>query len=138
MTIHIELPIRAVPKGRPRFGKGFTYTPAKTRNYERNLQHLMRMSPDCPSRPVLGPIEVAVCFSFKAPKKSTTGYPRGDLDNFCKGIFDAANEILWADDSQIVHAVADKKYTDRDCIQITVKRALTNGQMVQAIKDLYL
>ena len=52
---------------------------------------------------------------MKRPKKTDFTYPpRGDVDNLFKSVADAANEILWEDDSQIVRMVSEKKWADED------------------------
>lgn len=111
MVLHID----PVAKERPRFNKlGHAYTPEKTRYYEKSLAQLMRF--ECRLRshlPYLGPLKLAVRFILKKPSKpkhKTQPISRPDVDNFLKGLLDAANGILWGDDSQIVHVDAKKIY----------------------------
>lgn len=104
-------------KGRPRFGKGFAYTPTRTRNYEKALKaHLKSMMDQQGQAPFDGPISVEVYFKMKQPKKPSNPYPSGDIDNYVKAFLDAANEVLFLDDKQIVELVSTKAYTLHDCI----------------------
>ena len=53
------------------------------------------------------PIAVRLEFVFELPKsrKKTYGAPhtqKPDVDNLCKAVFDALNELAWHDDCQIV------------------------------------
>ena len=52
---------------------------------------------DIPETPVFktDQIKINLTLNFKENRKR-------DIDNYCKGIFDALTGILWADDSQIV------------------------------------
>lgn len=89
--MNLWLPVEPLPKERPRFFKGHTYTPARTRKYEGQLKKIM-----LESKPELlkGPISVGLVF-----KRSTNRLC--DIDNLQKCVFDAANGILWEDDRQI-------------------------------------
>lgn len=99
--------------------QGRAYTPAKTRSAENAIKaYLMSLGVE----PREGPLDVSVFAilpitqSWPQKKKadalagliSPTGKP--DLDNICKLVLDAANEILWRDDSQIVKLDLCKAY----------------------------
>lgn len=43
-----------------------------------------------------------------------------DIDNLLKGLFDAANGIIWKDDNQVVKVTAEKRYSDNPRIEMTV------------------
>lgn len=105
------VPLSPVAKGRPRFGKGFTYTPAKTRQAENALKSILRgsMLGRPPSREALA---LEVCFYLMRPKSVKRVHPsvRPDLDNYIKALMDAGNGIVWEDDCQIVDIRAVKRY----------------------------
>jgi Holliday junction resolvase RusA-like endonuclease len=70
-------------------------------------------------KPELGPVKLTVRFFFARPKSmmgkkhsdyAIPKYNRPDLDNCFKTIADAANEILYLDDSQIQSFTAEKYY----------------------------
>lgn len=113
---HIRL--KAVPKGRPRMTRsGHAFTPKKTRDFERALQEELRFK--YRGVPVQGPVRLVVHFTFKPPKKPARSYPSiGDLDNTIKAVSDAANQILYQDDSQITELTASKSYGAQDTISI--------------------
>ena len=99
--------------------QGRAYTPAKTRLAENAIKaYLMSLGVE----PREGPLDVSIFFilpiqpSWPAKKKADalagiiapTGKP--DVENLSKLICDAANEILWRDDSQIVKLDLCKAY----------------------------
>jgi Holliday junction resolvase RusA-like endonuclease len=109
-VISLKLPITPIPAARPRFGKGFTYTPKKYRDFK-ELAKLYLLD-RYPGKPLEGALEVCVVFSIEKPRSVKREYPhvKPDIDNFIKAIFDSANEILWHDDSQIVDLHTFKIY----------------------------
>lgn len=129
--IEVVLLGKPVAKGRPRFSKdGHTYTPEKTRSYEAALKYAAHMVMG--ARPPLdGPLRmemsVVVPIPVSWPKKKQeaaragTLMPLGkpDLDNFMK-VIDAANLVLWVDDSQIVKSSIEKSYGDKPGIRIRI------------------
>lgn len=111
--------LKPVPKGRPRFSKyGGTYTPKETVEFENALK--WQMKSQYRGKPIDLPIAVEIEFIFKSPKKPKNTYPRGDVDNYCKGVLDAMNDILWCDDSQVVALSAFKRYGIEDKIILTL------------------
>lgn len=71
--------------------------------------------------PLEGPLSVQISLFFKRPKKPSNRYPRGDIDNFCKGILDSLNKIAYLDDSQITELKAWKFYADESSILIKIE-----------------
>jgi Holliday junction resolvase RusA-like endonuclease len=89
-----EVPGHAVPKGRPRFGNGRTYTPAATVQWEATVSNVVAAE-------IHGALPIFkgnVCLdlTFYVHGRS------GDNDNLQKAIQDALNGVLYADDYQIV------------------------------------
>jgi Holliday junction resolvase RusA-like endonuclease len=128
-----------VPKGRPRLstfgGHARAYTPQKTRRYE----DLIRLEAGriMEGRDQLqGPLFVRVAAFMPIPKslsKAKTAAAIGgelrpqtkpDVDNFAK-VIDALNGIAWHDDSQVVHMVVSKHYSDRPRLEL-LARELSN------------
>jgi len=113
--------IDPVAKGRPRFGNGRTYTPAKTTRFENALKVLARkeMKGDAP---LDGALTVRISFVIKKPKTSKNNAPsvKPDLDNFLKAAFDAFNGIFWNDDAQVCVLRAEKVYSDRGRIEVMI------------------
>lgn len=112
-----------VPKGRPRLGKYGTYTPERTRNFEKTIQILaITQMRKRNWKSLEGPLSVSILFRFKRPKKPSNPYPRSDLDNNVKGILDSLNQIAYLDDAQICHLECWKQYGDRSGIVLTLSQ----------------
>jgi Holliday junction resolvase RusA-like endonuclease len=43
-------------------------------------------------------------------------FPKPDVDNFCKAVFDALNGVVYKDDSQIIGFFAQKAWGNSDMI----------------------
>lgn len=115
--------LRPIPAPRPRVTKWGTYNDPKYTYYKKLIQQAMgnKFYSD-------KPLTMSLVFSYTYPrswaKKRCVAQPhasRPDLDNLCKGIMDALNEVCYKDDSQIVHLSASKIYSDVDTIQITLR-----------------
>lgn len=110
MTFYAWVPIHPVAKGRPRFTRsGHAYTPDKTRKFESEVARYLKAR--C-KHVTEGPLRVEVILFLKKPKTSKNKHPivKPDSTNFIKGIEDAANGILWRDDSQIIDLRVIKRY----------------------------
>jgi Holliday junction resolvase RusA-like endonuclease len=130
--IEIVLLGRPVAKGRPRFNTetGIAYTPEKTRTYEQLLK--LAATDVMGDRPPLeGPLaldmRIVAPIPASWPKKKQEAARSGalrplgkpDLDNFMK-VIDAANLVVWVDDSQIVDAHLSKSYGDKPGMWIRI------------------
>lgn len=117
-------------KGRPRFGRGRTYTDATTRRYEEHLGNQATIA--MIGRELLtGPLRVKVYAEFPIPAswpkwKRTAATARAvyhtgrpDTDNLVK-VIDALNGIVWRDDSQVAHVTAWKRYGPEPHLSIIV------------------
>ena len=99
------IPGPPVPKARPRFGNGHTYTPKKTKSYEMLVGLSYR-----------GPLftgAVAVSLVFV-----TNG--QGDIDNLIKSVLDGLNGRAWLDDSQVVKIEAEKFPGDEPGVTVNI------------------
>lgn len=134
MTISFSIPGRLAGKGRPRFARatGRAYTPANTRSMEATVRQFaadaMRGKP-----PLEGPVKLSVLICINHPaswskrRKAETVFVTGkpDADNQIK-IFDAANGILWRDDSQIAQIEFDRRYANGpEFVHVTVSELAT-------------
>lgn len=112
--------IDPVAKARPRFTrKGFTYTPAKTKNAENAIKRLIGSDYSVLDIPLGVSIEL-----FIERPASVKGrlYPhvRPDVDNFCKTVLDALNGLVYKDDSQICDLIVKKRYSDKGQIIVEI------------------
>lgn len=101
-----EIPGRARPKGRPRFGAGGrVFTPPETLEYEARVREAADKVFDKPLES--DDLYVTVTVFIK-------GRNHADIDNYCKSILDGMNRVAYLDDKQIKHLdahllfVADK------------------------------
>jgi Holliday junction resolvase RusA-like endonuclease len=130
----VTIPGPPIAKGRPRMTKtGRAYTPAKTRAAEGYMRHAIAAQV---GQPMLeGPLAVTVLAILPIPKSwprkrqddaaagivRPTGKP--DCDNLAKAVCDAANGLLWHDDSQIVALSVSKAYGGKPGTVLTVEVA---------------
>lgn len=94
MEMSFVVPGHPVPKARARVsfrgGKAHARTPEKTQNFEATVR-LVAAS----ARPSGWPLRARYALRLDV----YLAHERGDLDNFLKSVGDAANGILWHDDS---------------------------------------
>jgi len=124
-------------KGRPRFARmgGFvkTYTDAKTKSYEEHVALCAKRAMGA-SEPLKTPLEAFIYISMPVPtsysKKRKEAClnnfekptKKPDIDNVCKGIFDAMNKIVYVDDTQIIALHATKVYGE-PYVEVLIKEA---------------
>ena len=119
--VRFTIPVKPKPKQRPQHGRGYTYTPKETREYEQMAGIYARMAV---KRPLEGAIRVKVDFYIPIPKSWPEGKKRlaeageirpasrPDLDNLEKALFDGINGIVWIDDAQVVEVHKAEWYGD--------------------------
>lgn len=116
-------PFEPVPKGRPKFTKsGHSYTPQKTRDFERDVQNYYRENANDFYD---GAIRVYMTFFMPIPtsvskkkrvlmvSNTTKHTKRPDSDNLAKAIADGLNGVAYADDSQITVLHIEKRYGEQ-------------------------
>jgi Holliday junction resolvase RusA-like endonuclease len=109
-TNSIRLDIEAAPGARPRVTKqGWAYYPKKYRMF---LDATRKLLSKVPRALIKRGIEVTVIVAIARPKTTILPFPKPDIDNFIKGVFDAANKIVWADDWLIYRVIGEKKWVD--------------------------
>lgn len=115
-----SIDMQPIPKGRPRFTRtGHAYTPARTREYERELK--ARMALGFTETPFKGPVELGMDFHLARPRKTKfMAFPPLDIDNLVKALLDAANGVLYEDDKQVVKIVASKTWQVKGKIVISI------------------
>ena len=92
------IPIDAIPQQRPRVTNGIVYDPPKCKKFKQDFSFLLKsLYRDNPLNGALN-AQIDIFRNFKNPTQKRYG----DADNLAKPILDAANLILWLDDSQIV------------------------------------
>lgn len=128
MTWHFIIHTDPVPKQRPRFGNGRTYTPQKTKDAEAVISDSIRYHEDCPKTPTKAPLEAIMTFYMPMPaswsdkkRYKMRGEPhtqRPDVDNLTKLVADSLNGILVEDDAQLWSIEAKKIWSDKGRIEL--------------------
>ncbi len=116
-------------KQRPRLGKGFTYTPEKTVNYETLVKQLYILQQ---KERLEGALKLTVNAFFSIPKSTSKKNKekmlqgeirptkKPDWDNVGKIISDALNEMAYKDDCQIVDGAVRKWYSDNPRVEVEI------------------
>ena len=124
-----------IAKGRPKFwSRGNcrgTYTPPKTREYEKKVRE--QALPHRPNKPIEAPIALFLKFYMPIPKSTPKKYledmlsgkirptKNPDTDNLIKNLTDPLNTIFWKDDSQVVSLHAEKFYGDTPRTEVLIE-----------------
>lgn len=139
--IQFTVPGQPVAKGRPKFttigGFARAYTPKKTQDYEELVAKCAKSAINAAglalAYPTARPIEILMELRMEIPASwskakrlaAATGAVRAtkkpDADNVLKGIKDACNGILWADDAQVVMLTVRKLYAAQPCVVVAVR-----------------
>ena len=99
----IGLELNPAPASRPRVTRwGTYYLPT----YQRWMDTAIASLPAAEA-PLLGALRLEATFGVRKPKSSKLSRPKGDIDNYLKGIMDVlTKQGYWRDDSDVtvVHA----------------------------------
>ena len=124
-----------VAKQRPRFNmyNKSTYTPAKTKNAEKEIAvaYINKFGKTM----LKGPLEMKVICEYQVPKSYTKKkkslakdglLPKltsPDVDNLSKTALDALNKIAYEDDKQVISLLSEKRYAvdDKPRVLIEIK-----------------
>lgn len=125
-VIDVTIPMKPVPKERPRTGIGHVYTPRKTKiaetaiSYAVNAEMKKRRIPPFRNEA----LRVTVEFLFATPDKKKRDMPkktRPDIDNLGKTVLDALNGIAFKDDGQVSEFLCFKRFSTEDGITIKIE-----------------
>lgn len=121
----VYLPLAPVPAARHRVSGRGTYYPPKYETFRRESLDLLS-SIGGMGRPSTNEMEAECLFVCTKPKNPTNPYPRGDIDNYVKAIFDSITKakIIWEDDVQVVKVDAVKRYQEKNeepCIKLWIR-----------------
>jgi len=129
MNISLTIPGPPVGKQRARVCRsGHAFTLAKTVNYEALVKQTFAAKyPDFVPMP--GPVRMILSIYLMPSKKTQRKLKEGirvyptikpDISNVLKSIEDALNGLAYVDDKQIISVYAEKKYSQRPCVEIIV------------------
>lgn len=131
----LSIPGEPVAKGRPRvLRNGMTYTPKKTKDWERAARILAGQAMFLQERELFaGPVRLRVMAVFEitpswpawkqeaAAKGIVRHTSKPDYDNLVKAAKDALNGVVYADDAQVVEHSGGKAYGEAPHVYITVE-----------------
>ena len=129
MKIEFTVPGVPVGKARPRVTMTHTYTPKKTKDYEKHVRECW-MEQSNKRFPKDVPLEMNVVAYFPIPKSvskkkhtqmvDTFHTHRPDIDNVCKIAADSVLGCAYEDDSQIAVMTGVKRYSDYPRLEVTI------------------
>lgn len=70
--------------------------------------------------PMDGKLIVRIIVTVQKPKTSKLEMPKPDWDNYAKGVCDAANKLVWTDDSRIKRGVLEKQWGGKGSVVMEV------------------
>lgn len=138
MTFQVMFTVEGTPigKGRPKFARRgnfvSTYTPTKTRDYETLIAEAAQKAMGS-SEPLKTPVAayiyitvpIPASYSKKRSEACLSGLERPckkpDIDNIIKAFLDSMNNIVYADDTQVVSLHSTKRYGTVGMVEVLVK-----------------
>jgi len=132
-AIRVTVNLEARPTPRPRVTRhGIAFLPKPYAEYAGELQRELSRLHDGP--PLKGLLVVRVDIAKQRPKTTVLAAPRGDVDNLAKGVLDAATKTgrYWADDVQIVHLFATKRWSTHPAIELTLNTVEARDDATEA------
>lgn len=114
------LECRIQAKQRPRVFRGRGITPKATKDFEKLVSdwaHILYKK-----KPSEKPIRAVISLYFERAKSNKKQHhiQTPDVDNACKSILDAFNEIVWQDDKQIIDLQVNKYFADHVVPSFTI------------------
>lgn len=133
--LEVEVPVRVIGKPRPRVTRWGTYTPRAARLCEDQIRVMLisEIKKKSLKAPFEGCLEAEVKAYYEVPKSRTKrnraecllglDYVRDyDVDNIAKTVLDAANELVWKSDIQVVKLTAEKHYATNSRLLFRVRK----------------
>ena len=129
MRVDFTIHTAPVSKQRPRLGKGGrVYTPSKTKVFENIVALSYGNRPSFDDKY----IRIRLKFKFEVPKsyskkkrlEAIEGKIRptkADIDNYIKAVLDGLNKKAWKDDRYIIGILAEKEYSEKSCIEVSIE-----------------
>ena len=130
MRIKFTIEGEPVGKGRPRYGKYKTYTPAKTKSVENNIAYFYKVNI---GHYFEGYVRLKLDLYYSIAKSDSKKKKmmklnnelrpnkKPDIDNVIKLVADALNEVAYKDDAQIIELECRKFYSDIARMEITLE-----------------
>ena len=109
----IHLAVNPVPASRPRVTKWGTYYGKTYEAFRNSMREALASNNNSPTS---DPVDVKVETVVLKPRTGKRDYPRGDVDNYAKGILDSltSHANVWDDDDQVTNLQISKRYAKPD------------------------
>lgn len=125
-VIEVTVPMKPVPKERPRAGGNHVYTPKKTKLAEHTIGYMVQSHMKAHRIAAFKnePLRVTAIFNFATNDKKKLDAPkktRPDVDNLGKTVLDALNGIAFKDDGQVSEFICFKRFAAEDGITIKIE-----------------
>ena len=104
--------INPIAASRPRVSKFGAYFTGPYKKFRVDAVDIVDSTLGMDWSPLEGAIHVDVAIVAKRPKTTKLEYPKADIDNYLKAIFDCLNGKLWVDDKQIIVVEASKAWSE--------------------------
>ena len=110
-VFNIFLPVKPVPASRPRVSRYGTYYGKTYAEFRKELYTELKKIKN-KYKPTMDEHIVSLELICRKPKKPANDYPRGDVDNYAKGVLDGFTyaNMFWEDDIQVVGLYVSKRY----------------------------
>lgn len=133
-SVSLKVPGAPIPKGRPRFGGGRTYTPPRTRAYEKDVSEMGRIAMMLAGAQITAePLTVDIVLTFpiakswpasrKAAALDGTLLPTTtpDADNCAKSILDGLQGVVFENDGQVIDLHVSKKFGEYGSAVVSIR-----------------
>lgn len=109
---YLCLPVEPRPASRPKVTKYGTYFGRPYTIFRQTAQPYANAYKGPP--PIQGPVVILIEIVCTKPKTGKLTHPRGDVDNYTKGVMDILTKSnnFWKDDVQVVALHAYKRYSN--------------------------
>ena len=104
--------INPIAASRPRVSKWGAYYTGPYKKFKIDAVKTVADTLGSEWEPLEGNLRVEVFVHVTQPKRTKLDYPKADIDNYLKAIFDCLNGKLWVDDKQVVLVHASKAWAE--------------------------